>query len=151
MKPSMLLLSLFLFSAMPAAGQAIADTLLAWRGYARNAITHVYMYPAPPSDERSRTFLIREIAENRGPSSLEDALFLVEHVGRTFGVDPAEAYWIFHWGAFSFQPGASDPREVYLRATFRRNPSGTLAAPNWRLLTRAEVEALTDRRFRRTP
>jgi hypothetical protein len=146
------LLFFLVLLCIPADAQPLADTLITWREFGRIGTTHVQVYPTPARDEdRHHTVIVREIAENRGPSTLDDARFLVEHVGRTLDIDPAEAHWVFHWGAFSFPGAEANRREFYLRATFRRTPAGSLTAPAWRLVNRTEVEGLTDRRYRRPP
>ena len=138
--------------ALPAAAQPLADTLFAWSGYNVTSRCRVAVYPAPPpkraddEDARTTTIVVRELAENPGPSTLDDARYLVEQVGRTLGVDPASAYWVFHWGGFSY--GADRGKELFLRATFRRSDAGRLTGPSWRVLSREEVEEITDRRFR---
>ena len=139
-----------LLTAFPLSAQPLADTLITWRGYARTAEARVHLYPGPPDEEtRTRTILVRELAANRGPSTLSDVRYLAEHVGRQFGIDPAQATWIFHWGAFSFDgatPGGD--KEVFLRATFRRTSTNRLSTPYWKVIDRNTVRELTDRRFR---
>jgi hypothetical protein len=137
------------FVAAPAAAQPMADTLFAWRGYARSGETSVRIYPAPPDEERrTRTIVVQELAENRGPSTVDDARHLAELIGRAFGIDPAEAYWVFHWGAFSYDGAEADrDKELFLRATFRRGKTGRLSTPYWRVVSRDEVRLLTDRQF----
>ncbi len=74
---------------------------------------------------------------------------LVELIGRKFEVDPAQAYWVCHWGAFSFEGAQPNKRkELFLRATFRRTKNQSLGTPSWRVVTREEVEEYTDRQFR---
>lgn len=149
----LLLASCTLLLAAPhaASAQPIADTTLAWQGYARTSTCHVQVYPAEPGADRPHTVVLRELAESRGPTTLDDARHLVELIGRQQGLDPAAATWIFHWGTFSFEGASSERRrsrkELFLRATFRRTPAGHLGAPAWRLVTKAEVEVLTDRRY----
>lgn len=144
----LLFVGLWWLAAQAVAAQPLADTLISWQGYARPATCHVQLYPAPPGDDRSHTVVIREIAENRGATTVADASHLAEVIGRSYGFDPAAAYWIFHWGAFSYEGAARDRRkELFLRATFRRLKSQRLGTPQWRLLSREQVEDLTDRRF----
>lgn len=134
----------------PLAAQPLADTLVTWRGYARTAQARVQVFPAPPDeDDRPRTLVVQELAANRGPSTLADVRYLAEHIGRQFGIDPAEATWIFHWGGFSYA-GADpdDDKELFLRATFRRTSTNRLATPYWKVIDRNAVRELTDRRFR---
>ena len=132
-----------------ARAQALVDTLFTWQGYARTATCHLRVYAAPPDDARSHTIVLRELAENAGPTTITDARHLAELVGRRYGIDPAEATWVFHWGAFSYE-GAEPARrkELFLRATFRRTRSQSLSTPSWKVVTREDVEDYTDRHFR---
>jgi hypothetical protein len=134
----------------PAHAQPLADTVMTWQGYALTARAQVQVYPAPPDDDRrDRTIVVRELAASRGPSTVADVRYLADRIGRTFGVDPARAYWIIHWGAFSF-PNATGTKELFLRVTFRRSDSGRLSSPFWRRIAKADVRDLTDRRYRST-
>lgn len=134
----------------PLTAQPLADTLITWRGYAREAEAQVVVYPAPPGDERrDRTIIVRELAQSRGPSTLADVRYLADRIGRTFQIDPARAYWIIHWGAFS-HPGARGSKELFLRVTFRRSGSGRLSSPYWRSISKDDVRELTDRRYTRS-
>jgi len=140
----------------PATAQLRVDTVFTWQGYARTATCHLRIYGTPPdastpanAGDRPYTVVIRELAENDGPATTADARHLAELVGRRFSLDPATAYWVFHWGWFSY-PGATAGRrkELFLRATFRRNNNQSLGPPQWRLVTREAVEDYTDRHFR---
>jgi hypothetical protein len=134
---------------LEASAQLRVDTLFTWRGYARAATCRLQIYAVPSDEDRPHTVVLRELAENDGASTLTDARHLVELVGRRFEIDPAAATWVFHWGAFSFEGAAPNKRkEMFLRATFRWNKSGTLDTPSWRVVTRAQVEDYTDRQFR---
>ncbi len=144
----LLLVPVFILLAAPYAGaQPLTDTLFTWQGYGRASTTRLQIYPTPQDEERSRTIVLRELARSRGPSTVEDARFLAEAAGRHFGIDPAEAYWIFYWGPFSYE-GAEGGNELFLRATFHRTETGRLSSPYWRVISKAEVRELTDRRFR---
>ncbi len=135
--------------APQASAQLRADTVFTWRGYARASTCHLRIYATPSDEDRPHTVIIRELAENDGVSAVSDARHLVELVGRRFEIDPAEATWVFHWGAFSYEGAAPNKRkELFLRATFRWNKSGTLSTPSWRVVTREQVEDYTDRLFR---
>lgn len=135
--------------AWPLAAQPLADTTITWRGYARTAQAQVALYPGPPDDEtRPYTLVVREVAANRGPSTLDDVRYLADHIGRHFRVNPVQATWIFHWGAFSYAGADPDAdKELFLRATFRRTSTGRLGTPYWKVITRDVVRELTDRRF----
>jgi len=145
-----LVLLLSLLASGHAAAQPLADSVVVWRGYSRTGTTHVRIYPSPPDEEtRVHTVVLRELAANEGPSTVADIRYLADLVGRQFGVDPAHAYWIVHWGAFSYDGAAPDAdKELFLRVTFRRTQSGRLSSPYWRVVTRDDVRALTDRRWR---
>lgn len=139
-----------IITAGPLVAQPITDTLITWRGYARTAQTQVHLYPGPPDEEtRTHTLVVRELAANRGPSTLSDVRYLAEYIGRQFGIDPSAATWVFHWGAFSYEDAApDDDKEVFLRATFSRTSTGRLGSPYWKVIDRNGVRELTDRRFR---
>ena len=144
----LLLCLLALGFAAPAAGQVVADTLFTWPGYARTGTCHLRIFHAPPGDDRTHTIVLQELAENRGPTTLDDARHLAEVIGRHYGIDPVAAYWVFHWGAFSYDAGAERGKELFLRATFGRTSTYNLGTPRWRVVTREEVEELTDRLYR---
>ena len=136
-------------AAHPASAQLLIDTVYTWQGYARAGTCHLRIYKTVPGEERTHAVVIREQAENDGPTTTSDARHLVELIGRQFDVDPARAYWVFHWGAFSFEGAETNRRkELFLRATFRRNKNQSLGTPSWRVVSREEVEAYTDRQFR---
>lgn len=144
-----LLVILLATTAHPASAQLLADTVFTWQGYTRTATCHLRIYKTAPGEERTHTVVIGERAENDGPSTTSDARHLVELIGRQLDVDPAQAYWIFHWGAFSYKGAQPNQRkELFLRATFRRTKNQSLGTPSWRVVTRQEVEEYTDRQFR---
>ena len=147
--PCFLIILLSLAVPSQASAQLRADTVFTWRGYGRASICGLRIYATPTDEDRPHTVIIREQAENDGASIIADARHLVELLGRQFEIDPAEATWVFHWGAFSYDGAAPNKRkELFLRATFRWNKSGTLSTPSWRVITRAQVEDYTDRQFR---
>ncbi|MEM1127321.1 MAG: hypothetical protein AAGI71_11770 [Bacteroidota bacterium] len=134
--------------ARPVCSQPVADTLITWRGYATESRCQVQVYPSSDEKTRPHTLVIRELAANTGPSTLTDARYLAEHIGRHLGLDPARVTWVFHWGSFSFDGAARRPRKsFFLRATFRRTAAGALTSPAWRVVTRPEVEVLTAHRY----
>lgn len=128
--------------------QPLVDTLFVWQGYRQEGHCRVQLYRTPPGTARSYVVVLQELAENAGPSTIADARYLAERLSRQFGFDPAQAYWVFHWGAFSFRGAQASDKELFLRATFSRLSSGRLSAPRWQVITRADVERLTDRQFR---
>ncbi|MEM8487807.1 MAG: hypothetical protein AAF564_19805 [Bacteroidota bacterium] len=129
------------------AGQPIADSLLVWEGYFSQGQTQVSIYPNPADTSRPYTLVLRELATNKGPSTVDDLAYLAEEAGRSFQLDPSKVNWILHWGAFSFEGAAKTRKEIFLRATFKRTKNRHLGRPQWRLVTREEVELLTDRAF----
>ena len=146
-----LLAALVALPTAPAAlAQPLADTTFSWQGYGASSRCRVAVYRSGEtgSDDRSRTVVVREVAGNRGPSTLDDARYLVEQIGRSLGVNPSSAYWVFHWGGFSYDEAAGRGKELFLRATFRESDRGRLSPPSWRVVSREEVEEMTDRRFR---
>lgn len=143
-----LFLACLAIGSSPARAQALVDTVFAWQGYGRMGQCRLRVYTAPPREDRTYTIVIQELAENGGPSTANDIKHLAELAGRTFGIDPSAAFWILHWGAFSFEGARPEGRkELFIRATFRRIKSGGIGSPSWRVLSREEVEELTDRQF----
>jgi hypothetical protein len=131
----------------PTSGQVVADSTYSWRAYATVATCSISIYDID-EDERSRLVVIRELAENNGPPATDDARYLVDHIGRDFDIDPTATLWVFHWGSFSHPQARPTGKEVFLRATFRRSKGGALGSPSWRVVTREDLEELTDRSFR---
>ena len=134
--------------ATPAAGQMVADTTFSWQGYRAVSTCRVRIYHSAPKAARPMTVVLDELAENRGRSTLDDAAHLVEILSRSFPVRPDSTFWVFRWGSFSFDGATPAKKEVYLRATFRRNKSGSLGTPSWRLIDQAAVSEYTDRAYR---
>jgi hypothetical protein len=83
-------------------------------------------------------------------SVTEDGRYVVEQIGREYGIDPSKVVWFFRWGAFSFPGAAPVGKQLILRATFNRSKNGNLGLPLWRVAAPADVEELTDRRLRLT-
>ncbi len=124
--------------------QPVADTTFTWRGYTHESRTHLQLYPGPPDDEnRDHTVVLRELAANIGPTTLDDIGYVAEQVGRAFGMDPARVAWVVHWGAFSYEGASASDKEVLVRITFRRTSTGRLSAPYWRIITHADLRELT--------
>jgi len=134
---------------LPAAAQPQADTTVTWRSYSRTGTAQVQVYPGPPDEEETHTIVVQELAENNGPSTVEDFSFLADLVGRRLGVDPTTAYWVLHWGGFSFEGADPDAdKSLFLEATFHRTQSGDLGSPRWDVISKTDVRELTDRRWR---
>jgi len=143
------LVALSLLISLSTHAQPQTDTTFTWRSYSKTGTVQVQVYPGPPDDEEEHTVVLRELAENQGPSTVEDVQYLADLVGRRLGVDPTTAYWVLHWGGFSFEganPGAD--KTLFLRATFNRTKSGNLGSPYWNVISETDVRELTDRRWR---
>lgn len=153
MRRLFVLAALVVLAAPAALAQAYADTLFAWQGYGRESRCRLALFPVAEEargrqDRFDRTVVLRELGENAGPSILADAPYLMEQAARTLGLDPTRIVWVFQWdgGSFGAEAGAAR-KELFLRATVSRSASGQIGTPAWRVVTRADVEALTDRRF----
>jgi hypothetical protein len=133
----------------PTCAQPRTDTTLTWRSYSTTGTVQVQVYPGPPDDEEEHTVVLRELAKNDGPSTVEDLQYLADLIGRQLGVDPTQAYWVLHWGGFSFEGADPDAdKALFLRATFNRTKSGNLSSPYWNVISETDVRELTDRRWR---
>jgi hypothetical protein len=130
-----------------AAAQILTDTLLTWQSYGTESVTRAQLYRST-HESRAHVVVLTELAENRGPSVTEDVRFVAEELAGALGIDPAEAFWVFRVGAYSYDAEAEGTRkEVLLRATFGRTKTDRLAAPTWRVVTKRDLGDLTDRQF----
>ena len=144
----LVLLTVAAVSPVGSHAQALADTAFTWQGYSQTARCRLRIYTTPPGSKRTHVVLLQELAANEGPTTAFDLPYLAEEIGRHFELDPAAAYWILHWGAFSYEGAVPDARkELFLRATFSRTKSQRLSSPRWDLITRSEVRAYTNRQF----
>jgi hypothetical protein len=135
--------------APPTYAQPQTDTTVTWRSYSRTGTAQVQVYPGPPDEEETHTVVVKELAENEGPSTVDDFQYLADLVGRRLGMDPTQAYWVLHWGGFSFEGADPDAdKALFLRATFNRTKSGNLSSPYWDVISETDVRELTDRRWR---
>lgn len=135
------------------AAAQVRDSTYTWRSYATIARCSISIFDIVDGASSTRTpqshlVVVRELRENTGPSATEDARYLVDRIGRDFGFDPTETLFVFHWGRFSFEETNAPRQELFLRATYRRSKSGSLTGPQWRVVRREDLEALTDRAFR---
>jgi hypothetical protein len=145
----LVLLLLGLALALPVEAQPRTDTTVTWRSYSRTGTAQVQVYPGPPDDEETHTLVVKELAENQGPSTLNDFQYLADLVGRRVGIDPTQAYWVLYWGGFSFEGADPDAeKSLFLRATFNRTESGNLSSPYWNVISETDLRELTDRRWR---
>ena len=91
--------------------------------------------------------MLKELGDNPGKATTDEIGYLAEHIGRAYNIDPTTAYWVVHWGAFSYHGAQSTNKELFIRATFKRTSTQRIGAPQWRIITREEVEKYTDRQF----
>ncbi len=144
------LVALGLLPVVQAPAQPQVDTTVTWRSYSRTGTAGVKVYPGPPDDEETHAIVVKELAKNQGPSTVEDFQYLADLIGRRLGINPTKAYWVLHWGGFSFE--GADPnadKALFLRATFNRTKSGNLSSPYWKVVSETDVRELTDRRWGR--
>lgn len=120
-----------------------ADTLFAWQTYGQEARVRVQTF-ASDDDKRPHTIVVDEMASNDDLVT-DDVRYFVDTLGRSLGLDPAEATFVFRFTGPSFHNEAGAGKTLLLRATFNRTKSGTLGSPSWRVLTRDELADLTDR------
>jgi len=135
---------------LSAPAQPQTDTTVTWRSYSRTGTAQVQVYPGPPDEEETHTIVVKELARNDGPSTIEDFQYLADLVGRRLSIDPTRAYWVLHWGGFSFEGADPDAdKALFLRATFNRTESGNLSSPYWNVVSETDIRELTDRRWRK--
>lgn len=129
--------------------QLVSDSTYSWRSYASVATCSISIYAthAKREEVRKRLIVIRELADNAGPPATADARYLADRISRDFGFDPVEAIWVFHWGSFSHAGASNSRKELFVRATFRRTDAGNLGSALWRVVSREQLEELTDRAF----
>jgi len=143
MKILLLIPIICLVSSANASAQ-LADTLLTWRTYAGESQARVQLFRAD-NEVRPVTAVIDELAANRNALATDDARFVAETIGRTYGHDPAAMTFVFRIDGRSFHEEASSAKRLLLRATFTRTSAGRLGSPLWRVITREELARLTDR------
>ncbi len=119
------------------------DTLFTWQTYGQDARVRVQTF-ASDDDKRPHTIVVDELASNNDLVT-DDVRYFVDTLGRSLGLDPTQATFVFRFNGQSFEEDAGDGKTLLLRATFNRTKSGTMGSPSWRLLTRDELANLTDR------
>jgi hypothetical protein len=140
---------LALLAVGAATAQPTTDTTVTWRSYSATGTTRVQVYPGPPDEEEDHTVVLWALAENRGPTVVEDLPYVADLVGRRLGIDPTTAYWVTYWGGFSYEGADPDAdRTLFLEATFNRTGDGDLGSPDWDVVTEPQVRELTDRHWR---
>lgn len=149
MRKQLVLSIFFLFHSLQA--QALSDTLITWQSSSfRKSICRIETYPADIRETRGKdkVVVIRELAENRGVTALEDAKALVETLEEALNIQPENTIFIHYLGGFSFE-GSNDEKALLFKSTYSRQENGRLSAPSWKPVSFSEVLEYTDRRFRR--
>ncbi len=136
-----------LLASLPLAAQPMVDSTITWQAYARTGSTHIQIYNNPTNADRHKTVVLKELANNNGPTAISDLPFLAQEISRAFNFNPEEAFWVVHWGGFSFEGAQKDKKELFIRASFKFSRNLQLGSPQWRVIDRAEIEEMTNRLF----
>lgn len=123
--------------------QSGVDDVITWRSYSAERSARVRVFDSGDSD-RVYTVVIDESDDNAGGPVTDEARYVAETVGRTYGFDPVDAFFVFRFEIGS-STGASSGKVLLVRATFRRGSSGDLGAPSWRVISAETLTDLTDR------
>ena len=142
-------LSLFflLFAALAvtdASAQSGVDEVLTWRSYSAERSARVRVFDSGDS-RRPHTVVIEEANDDAGGPVTDEARYVAETIGRTFGFDPVDAFFVFRFEIGSATGASAGNKILLLRATFRRGASGDLGAPSWRVISAETLSDLTDR------
>lgn len=86
--------------------------------------------------ERESVVVVTELDDNPGTSVTNRAAALAMQVYRAFELEPYLARWIEHY------PPDGQYAETFAEVTFTLEPHKGLTRPQWRALTRADVERL---------
>lgn len=89
--------------------------------------------------------VIEEANDNAGGPVTDEARYVAETIGRTFGFDPVDAIFVFRFEIGSTSGASAGNKILLLRVTFRRGASGELGAPSWRVISAETLSDLTDR------
>lgn len=136
--------------AVSAQGGPAHDQEISWRSYdlGHSRVARVRVF-ASDDERRPHTVVIDDRAENGRAPVTDEAPYVAETVAREIGFDPTEATFVFRFTEGSFVEGGSDRgKALLIKATFRRNASGSLGAPSWRVISPEALEDLTDRAMR---
>ncbi len=147
MNRSFLPVFVLLFAALTIAdvsAQTGVDEVITWRSYSAERSAHVRVLASGDRD-RPFTVVIDESNDGAAGPVTDEARFVAETIGRTFGFDPVEAFFVFRFQVGSSTGASSSNKVLLLRATFRRGASGDLGAPSWRVISRESLTEITDR------
>lgn len=139
-----------LFSGVISPAQVLTEQVIEWNsdGY-QTSKCHVTLYKADEIETRGKTHIVvlRELAENTGRTTLDDAKYLAEYVTARFSLELEQVLFIHYVGAFSFGDGKG--RKAILMATsFKKQENGRLTSPSWRLSSFEDLANYTDRQFK---
>ena len=142
-----LLLFVLLFAALAAtdaSAQSGIDEVLTWRSYSAERSARVRVFDSGDS-RRLHTVVIEEANDNAGGPVTDEARYVAETIGRTFGFDPVDAFFVFRFEVGSATGASAGNKILLLRVTFRRGATGELGAPSWRVISAETLSDLTDR------
>lgn len=122
----------------------VLDRTLSWRTYDGTRSARVRVY-ASPDRRRPHTAVVDELttpgeAPPQGAIT-DEARYAAEFIARELRLEPARVTYVFRLPDGT-RPGAPP---TLLRATFTLLRSGQLGSPAWRVLSRDELDRLTDR------
>ena len=142
-------LSLFvlLFAALAATdatAQSGVDEVITWRSYSAERSAHIRIFDSGNSG-RPYTVVVDEANDGAAGPVTDEARYVAETIGRTFGFDPIEAFFVFRFEIGSATGASAGNKILLLRVTFRRGASGDLGAPSWRVISAETLSNLTDR------
>ena len=144
-----LLLPLFVLlvatiAATDVSAQSGIDEVLIWRSYSAERSARVRIFDSGDS-RRPHTVVIEEANDDAGGPVTDEARYVAETIGRTFGFDPVNAFFVFRFEIGSATGLSAGDKILLLRVTFRRGASGELGAPSWRVISAETLSDLTDR------
>lgn len=137
-----ILVVLVFLCGTPSAVSQVVDSTLTWRSYASERSAQVQVFELE-EERRPYTVVVDDVSRNGGPIT-DEAQYVAETIGRTFGFDPAEATFVFRFDLGS-AGGDSRNKVLLLKATFRRGSSGALGSASWRVISEDTLSDLTDR------
>ena len=130
-------------SLQDVSAQSGVDEEITWRSYSAERSARVRVFDSGDSN-RAYTVIIEETNDGASGPVTDEARYVAETVGRTYGFDPVNAFFVFRFEIGS-PTGAFSGKVLLLRATFRRGSSGDLGAPSWRVISAETLTDLTDR------
>lgn len=134
--------ALLIVLCTPKASAQAVDSTLTWRSYQSERSAHIQVFE---SDDTRRPFtVVVDDASHSGGPITDEARYVAETIGRTFGFDPVESTFVFRF-EIETAGGDSANKVLLLKATFRRGSSGDLGSPSWRVISEDTLSDLTDR------